>query len=170
MRNYWLLFFALLPLQLWADDKAISRYVPQAELVGKGRLSVVFWDVYDASLFAPGGEFEESKPYALSIDYFRTIEGVDIADRTVEEIRAQGFGDDKKLAAWQETLRGIFPNVTPGTNITAIYGANKSTRIFHNGKEIASINDPLFSKHFFAIWLSEKTSEPSLRKQLLGLS
>jgi hypothetical protein len=170
MRKLIFVVALLFPAMSLADGTLASKYIPQAELVGKGRLSVVFWDVYDASLFAPGGTFEASKPYALSIDYFRTIEGIDIADRTIEEMRGQGFSDEEKLAAWQKKLREIFPNVTPGTNITAIYSANKSTKLFHNGKEITTINDPLFGQHFFAIWLAENTSEPSLRRQLLGLS
>jgi hypothetical protein len=39
-----------------------------------------------------------------------------------------------------------------------------------NDKPIGNIDDAEFARAFFAIWLDPKTSEPSLRKQLLGLN
>ena len=34
---------------------------------------------------------------------------------------------------------------------------------------VGSISDPAFTERFLAIWLSEKSSYPEQRKQLLGL-
>jgi hypothetical protein len=147
----------------------VQKYVPNAQEVGKGRLSVIFWDVYDAVLYAPNGKWDAHKPYALSIHYFREIEGADIADRSIEEMRKQGFSDEAKLADWQKKLRIIFPDVKNGSELTAIFTARKSTDFYSGGKYIGSINGAEFGTHFFNIWLSEKTSEPELRKKLLGL-
>ena len=170
MRKLFALFviFLLSVSPVMANDVA-QKYVPNAAQVGTGRLSVVFWDVYDATLYAPNGKWNADTPYALSIDYFREIEGTDIADRSTEEIRKQGFADETTLDSWQEKMRGIFPNVKNGANITAVFTAQKSTIFYANGKPIGSIKDASFSTQFFNIWLSEKTSEPALRKKLLGL-
>lgn len=148
----------------------IQKYVPNAAQVGTGRLSVVFWDVYDATLYAPHGKWNAHKPYALSIHYFREIEGADIADRSAEEIRKQGFSDDVKLAEWQTNMRKIFPDVKNGSELTAVFTAQKSTDFYSDGKHIGSIRGAEFGTYFFNIWLSEKTSEPELRRKLLGIS
>jgi hypothetical protein len=151
-------------------NSVAKKYVPNAAQVGLGRLSIAFWDVYDATLYAPNGQWDARKPHALSIHYFREIEGVDIAKRSVEEIRKQGFTDAAKLAEWQTQMLGIFPDVKNGSVLTAVFTAQKSTVFYAGGKKIGSIKDAEFSKRFFDIWLSEKTSEPALRKKLLGLS
>jgi hypothetical protein len=170
MRKSWSLFalFLLLASPVMANDVA-EKYVPDAQIVGTGRLSVVFWSVYDATLYAPKGQWNADAPYALSIQYLLEIEGKDIADRSAEEIRKQGFSDEEMLTQWQTQMQDLFPNVKEGTELTAVLNPQKSTDFYFDGQFIGSIKDPDFGGHFFNIWLSEKTSEPALRKKLLGL-
>lgn len=148
----------------------IKQYVPQAEKVGNGRLSVMFWDVYDASLYAPYGAWNMRKPFALRLSYLRDIPGKKIADRSVEEMRDQGFIDEVKLADWHAQMIKIFPNVDENTSITGVFTDKNETVFFKNGEEIGRIVDPQFGKHFFDIWLGEKTTAPDLRQKLLGHS
>ena len=108
-------------------SELVSRYVPDAEKVGEGRLTVMVWDVYDASLYAPKGEWEEDKPFALKLTYLRDIKGKKIADRTIEEIRKQGFDDEVKLADWHAQLIRIFPDVNEDTSLVGIYKDNQET-------------------------------------------
>ena len=171
MRKPFTLFarFLLSASPVMANDVA-HKYVPNAEQVRSGRLSVVFWEVYDATLYAPKGKWNAHKPYALSIHYFREIEGADIAKRSAEEIRKQGFSDDAKLAKWQKEMRGILPDVKNGSELTAVSTLQKSTDFYSDGKHIGSIKGAEFGTYFFNIWLSEKISEPELRRKLLGLS
>jgi hypothetical protein len=63
----------------------------------------------------------------------------------------------------------IFPNIKEGENITGVVDENKHTHFYHEGILIGSIDDKTFAQSFFGIWLDEKTSEPKMRKQLLGL-
>jgi hypothetical protein len=42
------------------------------------------------------------------------------------------------------------------------------TIFFRDGAEIGRISDPDFGRAFFNIWLSQRTSAPELRAQLLG--
>jgi len=151
-----------------AND-AVQKHVINAQQVGTGRLSLVFWDVYDVTLYAPNGKWDAHKPYALSIHYFREIEGADIAKRSVEEMKKQGFLDQVKLADWQLQMRQIFPDVKNGSELTAVFTPQESTDFYSDGKHIGNIMGAEFGTYFFNIWLSEKTSEPELRKKLLGL-
>ncbi|MBN8531034.1 MAG: chalcone isomerase family protein [Alphaproteobacteria bacterium] len=147
----------------------VAPHVRSAQEVGAGRLTYLMWDVYDATLFAPEGKWQPQRPYALTLTYLRELEGKAIADRSIEEIRRQGGHDEVTLAAWHSQLRAIFPDVRPRVSLTGIYTEKGETIFFENGRKIGHLLDPEFSRAFFAIWLGEKTSEPALREQLLGM-
>ncbi len=148
----------------------IGTYVPDAEKVGQGRLKVMLWDVYDAALFAPNGQWQQDQPFALKLSYLRDIEGKKIADRSAEEIRTQGFTDEVKLADWHAQMRAIFPNVSSGSDLTGVSTQSGETVFYSGEQEIGRITDPDFGQQFFNIWLSTKTSAPELRRKLLGQS
>lgn len=169
MHKFYALIFGLLlayPAHAALDD--VKQYMPNARAVGAGTLSVVFWEVYDATLYAPNGQWQRSKPFALSIDYKRTIDGVDIADRTAEEIRKLGYNNEMKLAAWHSQMRELFPDVVPGSNITGVYAPSAATKFYQGSTHIGTIGDPEFGTWFFDIWLSANTPEPDLRAALIG--
>jgi hypothetical protein len=146
----------------------IRAHVPDAQTVGKGRMSVLFWDVYDAELFAPKGTYITQKPFALSLTYLRDLDGQDIADRSVEEIRNLGFHDELKLATWHTQMKNIFPDVTHGTVLTGVYNSEGVSIFFNGDKEIGRIRDKEFGLYFFNIWLDRNSSAPDLRSKLLG--
>ena len=157
----------LLFIPAYASD-VIHTHVPDAQLVGSGKLNVMIWDVYDATLYAPDGHWSPSQPFALRLEYRREIKGDDIANRSVEEIRKLGYTDEVKLAAWHSQMRSIFPDVEDGTKLIGVYTPKQSTVFYHGTQHIGSIVDPDFGKWFFDIWLSENTPEPELRAALLG--
>lgn len=148
----------------------MSHYIPNAKPVGEGRFSVMFWDVYDATLYAPDGKWNIGAPFALRLTYLRDIDGEKIADRSVEQMRALGFDDEIKLADWHSQMKNIFPDVSENVSLTGIYTSEGASIFFENNKEIGRINDPDFGRYFFNIWLDHKTSAPELRKKLLGHS
>ncbi len=171
-----LLAALLLPLASGAGATApgserpelLADYVPGAALVGSARMRVLFWDVYDANLFAPAGEWEPGRPFALSLDYLRELNGDAIADRSIEEIRRQGVADEATLARWRELIGDIIPDVDANTKLLGIADANQHAVFLRNGEPLGKIEDPAFTRAFFGIWLSEATSEPGLRRRLLG--
>ena len=148
----------------------IQEKIPSAAFVGQGRMSYMLWDLYDAALYAPQGQWQEGKPLALSLTYLRDLNGRKIADKSVEEMRTQGFKDEVRLAEWHNQMTGIFPDVVEGTTLTGILGFNGETVFYQDGYEIGHIVDPEFGRRFFAIWLNEDTSAPELRSELLGLN
>lgn len=151
-----------------ATEKILAP-VPAAAVVGKGVLSYAFWDIYEATLYAPEGRWNPAQPYALSIQYYRAIKGADIADRSVQEMRKQGFADEVQLAAWNAQMKAIFPDVKNGTVLIAVFTPEKNT-IFYKGTDaIGTMKGDDFGRLFFGIWLDERTSEPKLRRALLGL-
>lgn len=151
-------------------EEAIMKAIPDAKVVGKGKLAVLLWDVYEATLYAPGGQWTKNGPFALSILYFRKIEGKDIADRSVEEIRRQGFQDEGTLEKWHDEMHALFPDVQKGTVLKAVFVPGRHTEFFEGSRFLGTIGGDCFLDYFSGIWLSENTPEPALRKKLLGLS
>lgn len=152
------------------SEEAIMRLIPNAKVMGKGKLSVAFWDVYDIALYAPDGKLSDARPFALTILYMRDLRGNDIADRSVQEMRQQGYKDEIKLSAWNAQMKNIFPDVENGTVLSAVFIPEKETIFYNKDKQIGVIKDAKFTRLFSNIWLGEKTSEPDLRRKLLGLS
>lgn len=169
MRILLFLCALLLSSQAWATPSIIAQNITDAKKIGTARLEYMFWDIYDATLYAPQGRWQPDGPFALRLDYLRRLKGPLIADRAIEEMQKQGFQDQKKLRQWRTEMAKIFPNVHEGDSITGLRAADGSTRFFLGDKAIGTITDQEFSKQFFAIWLGEKSSEPDMRKQLLGL-
>jgi hypothetical protein len=151
-------------------NSVVENYVPDAQKVGEGRLTYMFWDVYDTTLYAPQGQWQNTRPFALKLSYLRDVSGGDIVYQSIKEIRDQGVNDEIKLAAWHTQLKKIFPNVVKGSSLIGIYKQTGET-IFYDGEyKIGQISNPEFGRLFFNIWLGEKTNVPHLRKKLLGRS
>jgi hypothetical protein len=166
-----LFFILLIPNISFADDtpKAVQENLQSAGLVGSARQTALFFNIYDVSLYAPNGKYTENKPHALSITYLRYLSGEDIASRSIDEMKAQGFEDEEKLDSWHKQMAEIFPDVYEGTNLTGVVNQKGETLFFKNDELIGKVSDHDFSKHFFGIWLSPKTTEPKLRSELLRI-
>ncbi|MDA0781542.1 MAG: chalcone isomerase family protein [Rickettsiales bacterium] len=150
-------------------ENYLEKHIQSPKIIGSSKFKVMFWHVYDASLYSTDGKFSFDKTFALKLDYKRKLEGEKIAERSAEEMRKIGFNDEVTLAGWFSQMRSIFPNVDNGNYITGIYIPGENTIFYMDGKKIGEISDKEFGKWFFGIWLSKKTSEPELRSKLLGI-
>ena len=135
---------------------------------GVARLKVLFWDVYESSLYTPDGTWSEGvRPLRLDIRYLRSISALDLVKQTGKEWAEQGKSSPQHMV-WQGELLSIWPDVTEGDVISlAIDPSGVSTFLF-NGDAIGTIGDPQFGEDFAGIWLSPDTTRPALRRQLIG--
>ena len=124
--------------------------------------------VYDVRLWTPMKPFTYADPFVVELVYNMSFSGKDIADRSVQEMRAQGVSDEKKLKRWGDEMAKIFPDIKQGDTLIGVSLPGKEARFYNREKLIATVPDPEFAKAFFDIWLSEKTTEPKLRVKLLG--
>lgn len=141
--------------------------IPTVQVVGQGRLSVFFFDVYDMRLYAPDGQWSPEKPFVLSFFYLRDVEGEDIASHSVDQMRQQGMTDDGKLEDWYQQMKRIFPDTAPGMTLSAVFIPGQQTEFFQGERPIGIIQGGDFVQWFSGIWLSEKSSKPDLRRKLL---
>jgi Chalcone isomerase-like len=142
---------------------------PGLKPLGDGHLRVLLFDVYDATLYVSGDKWSQDQLFALDLRYLRTLNGKDIAERSITEMKGQGFNDPAVLKRWGEEMARIFPDIKAGDRIVGVSIPGGGARFYNDQKLLGSVSDPEFSKAFFAIWLSERTSEPSLRRKLLKL-
>ena len=156
------------PVMVHAQSLAKLGY-PDLMLVGQSRLSILFWDIYDIGLYAPGGSYESVKPFALSLSYLRDVSGADITKWSLEEMQKQGADDESDLAAWKTELNRIFRDVVKGDELIGISHSYEEAQFFLNGVSIGTMSDQRLILRFFDIWLSETTSRPEIRESLMRI-
>ncbi len=119
-------------------------------------------------MYAEEGQWSGQEPFVLSINYLRDLKGAAIAERSIDEIRQQGYSNEDNLQRWLLSLQTILPDVSKNTRINGVKTSDNATVFYKNDQYLGAIHDPLFTQVFFDIWLGEKTSQPKLRKDLLG--
>ena len=149
----------------------VSAEISGAKLQGQGKLTYFGLAVYDARLWVQEG-FKASDALklslALELEYSRTLFGNLIAERSLDEMKRGGEIADTKAAEWLAQMKTLFADVKKGDRITGVQVPGVATRIFFNGKLRGEVRDAEFTRLFFGIWLSPRTSEPKLRDALLG--
>ncbi len=155
---------ALLPPELASE-------LTGAQALGSARLRFLGLDIYEARLWSGAGfnpaSYAQSL-FALELTYFRSLSGRLIAERSLKEMQRQGKQDAAREQAWLEAMVQAFPDVKAGDRITGLNLPGVGARFWFNGQPRPSIRDVDFSRLFFGIWLADATSEPAMRKALLG--
>ncbi|MDP2005690.1 MAG: chalcone isomerase family protein [Rubrivivax sp.] len=143
-----------------------------ARLQGAATLRFFGLRVYDARLWVggppPGADWVAS-PFALELQYARSLKGEQIAERSLVEMRRQGAIADAVAERWLGNMKQLFPDVDAGHRITGLNLPGTGARFFVNGSPRGEPREVDFARMFFGIWLSPRTSEPAMREQLLGL-
>ncbi len=142
-------------------------------LQGQGRLRFLGLRVYDALLWTPAGQRVTAadagaQPLALEIRYRRALQGQQIAERSLVEMKRQGDIDDAVAQRWLQTMTALFPDVVEGSRITGLNLPREGARFFVDGRLKGSVAEPDFARRFFGIWLSPQSSDQKLRLALLG--
>jgi Chalcone isomerase-like len=140
-------------------------------LLGSGRLRFLGLHVYDARLWstqALAGADWPTRALALEIEYARRLDGRAIAERSLGEMRRQRDIAGDIAERWLGTMTTLFPDVDAGDRITGVQRPGEGARFFANGAARGEVRDPEFARLFFGIWLSEQSSQPALRRALLG--
>ena len=155
-----------------AQPAEIRQALPQARQIGQGNLTFLGFQVYGATLWAaPGFNATDftAQPFVLELAYQRDFAAEAIAARSIKEMRRAGSFSDAQAAQWQKALQDAFPDVKRGDRIAGVYRPEGAAAFLTNGKPTGEIRDAEFARLFFGIWLGPQTSEPALRRALLGL-
>jgi hypothetical protein len=110
----------------------------------------------------------EAHPLALELTYARRLKGQAIAERSITEMRRGGAFTDEQAARWLQAMGAMFPDVASGDRLTGLYHPERGAEFLFNDQRVGQIDDALFARLFFGIWLGTHTSEPAMRQQLLA--
>ena len=145
------------PHPLMPSARAVA---PQAEFTRFG------FSIYRAQLWAPEGQYKKDAPFALSLTYSRDIAGERILDASLKEMNKLGAPVEQS-PQWREQLAQVLPNVKQGDTLTGVYTPGQGAEFFYQNQKTGTLDDEL-AAFFFSIWLDPRTSEPDLRRSLLG--
>ena len=170
-------FLAMSPSSYSSVEKKLEppaglELLAKPRLVGHHLFTFFGLEIYHISLWS-SPEWTPQKwnlhPFALSLVYSRNLSGEDIARQSISEIKKQIALSDDTSQQWLNQLRVLMPSVKSGDRLTGVYQPSGSLVFWMESKKLGEINDPALSEAFMAIWLSTKTSEPKMRKKLLGM-
>lgn len=137
--------------------------------VGKAKFSVLFWDIYNSTLYTQAGRYlhdNSSESLFFEIEYLKDITAEDLLERTAqqwEHLNVPELVYSKYLPA----LKTIWPDISSGDKLT-LFVQNQQSVFYFNHEKVGVIEEADFSKLFLDIWLSPNTSQTQLRKELLG--
>ena len=137
--------------------------------IGETTFSILFWDLYKSQLLTTSGKYPieiKKDDLIMDIRYLADISSDDLIERTIEQWQHLGIAPEN-YQGFLPDLKAIWPNITDGDSLSLLLHQGRSV-FYYNQQYVGVINDPKFGQIFLAIWLSEKTSEPSLRLELLG--
>lgn len=149
----------------------LDTLLPQHRLIGKGRLAVWGFQVYDARLWAlPSFKPDNlpTQPFALELAYLRDFSSKDIAERSITEMRRSAAISEEQAKTWINEMLRVIPDIKKGDRVMGIHRPGSGAQLLVNGKSSGEIRDAEFARLFFGIWLSPKTSEPKVRAALLA--
>ena len=140
------------------------------KLVGQGQFSYLFWDLYQAQLYTADGNwsgYQQSAPLVLKLTYQRDISKADFIEATVDQWKHLQGKVSAQHQDWAKQLDTLWTDVKKGDQLSCVLLADGTVQFYFNDKLLGDVTDPAFGPAFLDIWLSEKTSAPKLRKQLL---
>lgn len=139
--------------------------------VGAALLKVFGFEVYQARLWAePGFQAERYDQYrvALELAYLRNFDGAAIAQRSLKEMQRLEPLNEAQGRQWLADMTRLFPDVRKGDRITGTYLPGRGVSFQLNDRPLGEVSDTAFARLFMGIWLSPRTSEPEMRRQLVG--
>ncbi|MFA5597073.1 MAG: chalcone isomerase family protein [Pusillimonas sp.] len=164
-----------LPLQVAAQPAPpeVVSALGSPMLQGQKKFRWFAFTVYDIRLWVPAPASPETlfnTPFALELEYARSLYGKAIAERSLDEMQALATIDETQRVRWLGFMEKAFPDVNQGDRLTGLWTPDGKVTFLLNGNETATVRDARFGELFFGIWLAPGTSEPSMRSALLGLN
>ena len=138
-------------------------------IIGEGTLKIFLWEVYDISLLSDDAPFSWHKDFVLEFVYKRDLTKDEVIEASLKEMQRQKNITDSQIERWQQYLQQGIKSVQPATKAALFWTDRGTITFYYEGKAPVSISDAAFAQAFIKIWLGADTSEPELRKALLGL-
>jgi hypothetical protein len=175
MRKIWVIALCTLlassgnPYAQTTKPSELDGVIRAAAPYSEGTYTYYVMKIYDASLWTDADTWSMQAPFALSLHYSIDIDKKILVDKTVEQMDDNAPLAAADAAVYHAILDNIYTPIKEGDTVTAIFVPDKDLRLYHNGQLTGTVRNMAFNKRFFDIWLSDRTTATSLRRQLLKL-
>ena len=144
-------------------------------LQGEGTASYLFWDVYDAALYAPAGATAAAigaaeVPMSLVLEYHRDVRVADIRKATWKALDEQYEAAEREAIRPKiEAIQAAMIDVTDGDRYRLDWTPGSDRLVLRlNGETRFESGDAELARAYFGIWLAEPPLSETLRAALLS--
>lgn len=167
----WLAVAALafgLPGPAVAQTADLPPSLARSDVSGPVTYRLLGIPIYEAKLFKPRGEgFDWNRPFALQLQYAKTISGDRLLSATMSELRRmEGQKDDH--AEIELALATCFRDVSSGDRYLAYAVGPDRVDFWLNGSKTCEAQHPGLRNRFLGIWLSDESRAQNLTRRLRG--
>ncbi|MFN9358085.1 MAG: chalcone isomerase family protein [Alphaproteobacteria bacterium] len=153
-----------------AKPAELQGVVQAREPYGRSSLTWLFLKAYDVSLWTDAPTWSMDTTFALTIQYNMSFSSEEIVERTLSEMKKVAPTlTDRQLEQFAKPLAQLLPAVKSGDRLSAVHVPGRPVQFYLNGRGTGQMEAEGFAAPFFGIWLSPRSSEPSIREELLRL-
>ena len=135
--------------------------------IGKATFTVLFFDIYHASLYSTSKQYDDCQSQCLfEINYLKGISAEGLIEKTVEQWQHLSY-PEYEYQHYLEVLTKLWPDIESGDTLS-MWVNNQISYFYFNDKYLGKVEATKFADKFLSIWLSPNTSQPGLRKKLLS--
>lgn len=143
---------------------------PELPLRGSGRLSWMWYDIYDVELRLPAGAAADPavNPCQLTFRYLRAFSAAELAKATTSTVRERMAGHDRDaVERGLAAINALWPAVVAGDALVLTARPGGGTAVALNGRELGVVPGDAFARVLFSIWLGEDPVDGGLKRRLL---
>jgi hypothetical protein len=140
---------------------------PDMTRVGVGELTWFGLHIYRAELWSGSGHFDPARSYVLALTYERKVTAQKQVNVTLDQMDKLGISVARQKR-WRPLLEAVMVDVKDGDTMAGAYMPGTGAVFYYNGKRQFASDNTAFINDFFGIWLDGRTTEPGLRRKLLG--
>ena len=145
----------------------VSILAPGLHRLGTARHTVFGFHVFDATLWVAGPRWSATEAHALDVEASRSIPPSRLVGSVIDEMRDMKVADDRQRSMWKQNLERIIPTLSRGDQLVILCLPDRQTVIFHNGRNVGTVDDPNFGSALFRVWLDPMASRQDVRSALL---
>ncbi|GAA6152876.1 chalcone isomerase family protein [Pseudoteredinibacter isoporae] len=149
----------------------LSNAEAALQAVGKTRFSVLWFDIYDATLFSEDGRHQSNQaPLKLSLDYRRDILAKHLLEETRKQWKTVPGINEQRRQFWLKELEKIWPDISEGDRLSFILHTDDRGEFLLFEQSLGIIESPGFARAFINIWIGPNSQYPRQAKKLIGES
>lgn len=167
----WLLAWSIQALA--NQTKIIDFNLDQLTPVGSASLKVLWFQIYDATLFSQTGDYstavdgqQDATNLALELVYKRDIKSARLVTETERQLADRL--PKQALTNGLQQVASFWPDIQKADTLTFYMESPDSGHFFYNREHIGHVNAEGFAQAFLNIWIGDDSQYPRLAEQLKG--